>query len=350
MAHCKTSGGWVSGKIKLGITLRLLAGGDSYDLGVLFDISPKHCHVIMHEVLKNWIIDTNIGDINITKYLNDDERMNRVSEGFSKRSNGIFKGAIGALDGWLVRINRPSFSRDNIKNVSGFFSRKGFYALNIQCIVDDRKRVLWLSYRHKGGLHDSSCFRDTKLYQYLQNNKKELYEKGFFILGDSAYCIESFLIPPYDNAKPKSAEDDFNFYHSSARITVECTFGEIDLCWGIFWKRLFCSLENAALIIEGAARLHNFLVDYRERYDCHEELTHERVIFHEDILNTNAMPVQTGSDLGRPRGRILDEERSSRIEGMVIRDNLKKVLREGEMYRPRKNEWYCDFASHTYRK
>ena len=90
MGHCKTSGGWISGETKLGITLRLLAGGDSYDLGVLFDISPKHCNVIMHYVLKHWIIKTNLGNINFREYLEDNDRMNLVSHGFSKRSNGVF--------------------------------------------------------------------------------------------------------------------------------------------------------------------------------------------------------------------------------------------------------------------
>ena len=36
MAHVKSSGGWISGETKLGITLRLLSGGDSCDLGVIF--------------------------------------------------------------------------------------------------------------------------------------------------------------------------------------------------------------------------------------------------------------------------------------------------------------------------
>ena len=41
--------------------------------------------------------------------------------------------------------------------------------------------------------------------------------------------MESFLLPPYYNAAAKSAEDDFNFFHSSARITVEYAFGEIEV-------------------------------------------------------------------------------------------------------------------------
>ena len=66
----------------------------------------------------------------------------------------------------------------------------------------------------------------------------------YFLIGDSAYSIESFILTPYDSPNPRTPEDDYNFFHSSARITVECAFGEIDLRWGYFgshsnvvWKK-----------------------------------------------------------------------------------------------------------------
>ena len=62
-AHSVTSDGFISGEIKLSITLRLLAGGSCYDLGVIFDVEPSHCNKILYYVLKKWIIDTDIGDI-----------------------------------------------------------------------------------------------------------------------------------------------------------------------------------------------------------------------------------------------------------------------------------------------
>ena len=78
------------------------------------------------------------------KYLNDEQAMDRVSDGFSNCSYGILKGAIGTTDGWLVHIVRPSFRVDGINNIVSFFSRKYFYGLNVQIIVDDKKRLMWL--------------------------------------------------------------------------------------------------------------------------------------------------------------------------------------------------------------
>ena len=218
-ANVKTTGGYVAGEVKLALTLRLLGGGDALDLAVIFDIEPCHCRKIMFDVLQEWVIAGNIGDLNMTKYLGDEMAMAKVSHGFSKRSRGIFKGAIGALDGWVVRIVRPGW-RDKIKNPMSFFSRKGFYALNVQCIVDDKKRVLWVSYSHKGGSHDSSCFKETQLYKKLVAMQDKLLQLGYFIIGDSAYSTRSFLIVPYDSASPYTSEDDLNLDHSSARITV----------------------------------------------------------------------------------------------------------------------------------
>ena len=57
----------------------------------------------------------------------------------------------------------------NLQSLS--FPEKEFYALNVQCIADDKKRVLWMSYSHKGASHDSSCLRETQLDDKLISMK-----------------------------------------------------------------------------------------------------------------------------------------------------------------------------------
>ena len=47
-----------------------------------------------------------------------------------------------------------------------------------------------------------------------------------------------------------------------------------------------CNLDTAAIIIEGAMRLHNFLVDYRERYISKDDAKVENNIFTQDVLNS----------------------------------------------------------------
>ena len=177
--------------------------------------------------------------------------------------------------------------------------------------------------------------------------KDELYGKGFFLIGDSAYSIRSFLITPYDLAKNGTPQDDFNFYHSSARITVECAFGEIDLRWGIFWKRLCCSLDNSCLIIEGALRLHNFLVDYRE-YTTNS-MKEDEVIFQHEISDTGAEPMQIGNDNARPSGRPTNPETHMRRNGLLLRNKISDALVDCDMHRPPLKEWCEDHNTHVHR-
>ena len=107
----------------------------------------------------------------MNEYLHDSNAMAKVSTAFSKQSNGVFKGVIWAIDGWVIRIVKSSYYTDGIKNATTFFFKKGFYAINVQVIVDDKKRVFWLSYSNRCGSQDSSCFKDSKLYENLHKMK-----------------------------------------------------------------------------------------------------------------------------------------------------------------------------------
>ena len=263
-AQEKAHGGPLSGEVKLAITLRWLAGGNYLDLALIFHVHPNWVTTICFQVLESWICNNSILPILNESYFKDITKMRETAATFraNGRHNGIFSGIIGALDGWLVRIRRPTIS-ESLQNIAGFFTRKGFYALNVQVIVDRYKRVLWRSITSKGAEHDSTAFKNTSLYKQLLEDSRILADNGFYILGDSAYQLMSFLLTPFDGVQPYSSHDNYNFYHSSNRIFVECAFGEIDGRWGIFWKPLPYSLEKNILIIDAAFRLHNFIVDCR---------------------------------------------------------------------------------------
>ena len=107
--------------------------------------------------------------------------MRHFSNGFSQMSNGVLKGSIGAIDGWLVRILRPSLLKNGLKSAISFYSRKHVYALHIQVVVDDQKKVPWLEYSN-GGLHDSRYFRNSNLYEQLKSISQQLYDKVILYL------------------------------------------------------------------------------------------------------------------------------------------------------------------------
>ena len=115
-AHLKSTGGFISGEVKLALTLRLMAGGSYMDLALLYETGFTYSYEIFHDVISNWINDDKLVNINGEEYLDDEERMAKVANDFAIGSNGLITGAIGALDGWLVKIRRPTKRRDKVRN------------------------------------------------------------------------------------------------------------------------------------------------------------------------------------------------------------------------------------------
>ena len=266
VAHDSSTGGVISGEVKLALTLRILGGATYMDMAMVFDISFNHAHKIFKQVVLDWLTNESFYPINGVEYCNDDAMMSEVALQFSNASNGVINGCIGAVDGWVVKIQKPS-PKDNIMNAQSFYSRKGFYGINVQAIVDRKKRILFRSIMSRGAEHDSTAFKNSSLHAWLLGNWQTLASKGFYFIGDTAYSLKSFLLTPYDNAVHGTPEDNYNFFHSSSRISVECCFGEVDLRWGIFWRELNYALDVNCKIIDACMLLHNFIVEQRNEDD-----------------------------------------------------------------------------------
>jgi len=104
-ANKKRCCGYISGKVKLGLTLRLLARALYLHLEVIYKLQFQVLYNTFHYVLTNWICN------------NDVISMKSTSNSFA---NGSSNGIIGALDGLLIRMQTPSLSQDNINNVSNY--------------------------------------------------------------------------------------------------------------------------------------------------------------------------------------------------------------------------------------
>lgn len=156
----------------------------------------------------------------------------------------------------------------------------------------------------------------------------------FYIIADSAYSLRPFLLVPYDNALPNSAEDAFNYILSSSRIIVECAFGEVDARWGIFWRPLKFDLNKQKHIIDACFRLHNFIIDYKEDHDETGKGDDDGDFFSKDCLSfLTTHPEEVvgcygndglGTDPDRRRGRPTNLEQRMKDAGVNLRDGLKE--------------------------
>jgi DDE superfamily endonuclease len=254
-------GGFIPGELKLAILLRLLAGACYIDMIALFHVSETSVWNVFHEAI-TWVRQTFTFPLRELLEKKDWPALKVIAAEFGARTEGTYNGCFGAIDGIAIRVK--CFSTNDVPDPGNYYCRKGFYALNVQAICDRRKRFLWCSTGHKGGTHDSRAFSETNLYELLDKLAEDLKREGLYLAGDSAYALAVFLLTPFDNPEAKSMQDAFNFYHSSSRIFIECSFGELVMRWGIFWRRLCFGVSKVGHIIQSAMLLHNFIVDERE--------------------------------------------------------------------------------------
>ena len=142
--------------------------------------------------------------------------------------------------------------------------------------------------------------------------------------------------------------DNFNFYHSSVRITVERAFGKINLRWVIFWKHLMFNLDNICLTIEGSIRLHNFLADYRDDNRVSNSEPDE-LIFQQDLIVSSVLPLETSNNLRRPRGNIANCDKQSQLNGLYLYDKLCDEFESHDIHCLSRKECLEDIYTHVNR-
>ena len=334
----RTVGDTISGEWKLAIVLRMMAGGTYLDMFLWSNVSPSEVCRTFNHVTKHWInatIDIDIYD----DVFADDTRIKDITHEFALTSDGTMNGCLGSIDGWLVAILCPTLAEVN--NPGKYFSRKGFYAINVQVICDKNKRILWRSIGQIGSIHDSRAFNISKLATYLKNNVDTFIRSKLYFVGDSAYALRPYLLTPYDNATPLSKQDTFNYFLSRNRIYVECVFGEINRRFGIFWKPLEGKLDRHISTIDAGLKLHNYIVEYRlahtdDNIDFEEdtELQNTRRTF--NINNPGEMTGMVTEEalLQNTRGRKTTEDRLLREKGCSIRDTIRDSLWNAGLRRP----------------
>ncbi len=108
------------------------------DLALIFETNPSYAISVFHKVIQEWILDDRLIKINGMEFCQDLDRMNDVALQFVSRSSGKIGGCIGAIDGWIVKIQRPS-KQNNVMDPKSFYSRKDFFGISVQAIADKKK-------------------------------------------------------------------------------------------------------------------------------------------------------------------------------------------------------------------
>lgn len=208
----------------------------------------------------------------------------------------------GAIDGSLYAIQRP-------KDPEGWYCRKGFPAFNVQAVVDNRRRFMSYSIT-PGSQNDQGIFNKSKFGKGIQlkipagkysfNNS----ELDSFFLADAGYKLQPHIMTPYAiNSNTTREESRYNYHHSSARMTVECTFGILKSVFRIFKRELNHSTPEAqADVIVAAMVLHNWRIEINEEIVAIDD---DYVV--EQDANAFDGDAAEGLEAGRVRRNVLKE-------------------------------------------
>lgn len=184
----------------------------------------------------------------------------------SFRAKQGISNVLGAIDGTHIRIEKPAvYAQD-------YCNRKKFFSISLQIVVDAHMRITNIHCGEPGSLHDARTFRRSELYHAANADNGVLFPGNTFILGDSAYPSLSWLVPPFrDNGHLTPQQREFNFIHSSTRMSVERAIGQLK---GRFRRiKFFTEYREMSFItntVVAACILHNYCIDENDVYSFPE--------------------------------------------------------------------------------
>eukprot|EP00951_Prasinocladus_malaysianus_P004139 scaffold29253_cov31-Prasinocladus_malaysianus.AAC.2 len=249
----RSSGSSVSAEIKLSAFLRYLAGGHYLDIVDMHGISESTFYQLLTDVPR--AINEVYSD-EIAFPMEDPQKLEELSQGFYQRSGQTMAGIVGALDGVVLLISKPSLL--DVPNPSDHWNRKGHYAVVYQVLVDSKMKIQWFCCKSTGNTNDSVAFDTSSLKRLLDSSPLPY---PFFIIGDEAYKSSGHVATPYPGCDLDQEKDAFNFYHSRTRMTVEQAFGLFKNTWRMFSRPSQLALDHFQEVTRAAFRLHNIVID-----------------------------------------------------------------------------------------
>ena len=110
-----------------------------------------------------------------------------------------------------------------------------------------------------GCTHDARVLRTSELY--INAEEGRLFEQNHFIIGDSAYPVRTWLIPPFkDNGHLTIIQRRFNKAVSSSRQVVERAFGHLKGRFRRLREITVHKPESIVRLIVSACILHNVAI------------------------------------------------------------------------------------------
>lgn len=245
--------------LKLAITLRFLATGNSYrSLAFEFRVAhnsicqfiPEVCTAIYEEYKEEMFTMPSTAD-----------EWKAVARQFGTRWN--FHHCCGAIDGKHIAIKKPK------KSGSLYYNYKGFFSVVLLAVVDAKYSFLWCNVGANGSSSDAGVFNQSTLRAALEDNTIGFPKPDplpgddrdfpYFIVGDDAFPLRNWLMKPYSRRSMTHKERVMNYRTSRARRVVENGFGILAHRWRCLLTTLQMEPDKVIRVVLGCLTLHNWL-------------------------------------------------------------------------------------------
>jgi hypothetical protein len=211
--------------IKLAITLRFLATGDSYkSLMYHFRVAANTICNFIHPVCEAIIAEyaTELFHIPTTP-----DGWLEIAKVFETRWN--LPHCIGAIDGKHVAIKCPP------SGGSMYHNYKSFHSIVMMAVVDGDYKFLNVDVGANGAGSDGGVFANTELKACFDDGSLGLPPPcplpggqepvGYFLVGDEAFPLRPWLMKPVPSRNLTHDQRIYNYRLSRARRVVENAFG-----------------------------------------------------------------------------------------------------------------------------
>lgn len=146
-----------------------------------------------------------------------------------------------------------------------YYNYKGFYSLILLALVDGNYKFLWADVGNPGSSSDAQVFTHSPLRRGLENGTLGLPDDDrdtpYFLIGDDAFPLRTWMQKPYSNREQTDEERIFNYRLSRARRVVENSFGILAHRWRCLLSTLQLDPEKARTVIMACMCLHNLMRD-----------------------------------------------------------------------------------------
>lgn len=249
--------------LKLAVTLRYLATGDSYrSLSYAFRVGISTICRFLVEVCQA-ITEA----YNLEAFPDDwtEDFWKGIADKFNTRWN--MPHTMGALDGKHVAIKKP-------KNTgSVYHNYKGFFSIPMLALVDADYRFLWVELGGVGHMSDAQIYLQSDLSKDLEDGSinrpapcpltddpEDTIPVPYFIVSDDAFALKDYCLKPYSRNSMQSSEIIFNYRLSRARRVVENAFGLLAQRFRILLRTCELKPDNVREVIQCCVTLHNILL------------------------------------------------------------------------------------------